>query len=264
MNRVIYAFFTLSVLASCAGSYNIQGTSNVSNLDGQMLYLKVLQNQDLSNVDSCDIIHGRFTFTGTVDSVKMASIYINDESVLPLVLENGDITIQITQTQQVVSGTPLNDKLFTFIRSYDQLQNQQMELVHKHDRAIMDGSDMEQVSRQLNEEYIQINEKLDKLITSFIVDNFDNVLGPGVFMMVTNNYPYPMFSPWIDDVMSKATPTFKNDSYVKWYMETAERVQNIQNGMETLPPSQGTHMTNAPAPPTPNQLAHPTGKEKNQ
>ena len=74
MNRVIFALFTLLVLASCAGSYNIQGTSNVSNLDGQMLYLKVLQNQDLANLDSCDVIHGRFTFTGTVDSVKMANI----------------------------------------------------------------------------------------------------------------------------------------------------------------------------------------------
>ncbi len=264
MNRVIFALFTLLVLASCAGSYNIQGTSNVSNLDGQMLYLKVLQNQDLANLDSCDVIHGRFTFTGTVDSVKMASIYINNESVLPLVLENGDITIQITQTQQMVSGTPLNDKLFTFIRSYDQLQNQQVELIHKHDRAIMDGSDMELVGRQLNEEYVQINEKLDKLITSFIVENFDNVLGPGVFMMVTNSYPYPMFSPWIDDVMSKATPTFKNNSYVKWYVETAEHVQNIQNGLETLPPPQGAHVTNAPVAPTPNQLAAPKPQSKNQ
>lgn len=39
-------------LASCAESYNIKGTSNMSTLDGRMLYLKVLKNNDFSNVDS--------------------------------------------------------------------------------------------------------------------------------------------------------------------------------------------------------------------
>ena len=33
-------------VTSCANSYNIQGTSNVSTLDGRMLYLKVLKNNE--------------------------------------------------------------------------------------------------------------------------------------------------------------------------------------------------------------------------
>lgn len=47
MNKILYAFITLLAMTSCANSYNIQGTSNVSTLDGRMLYLKILKNNDL-------------------------------------------------------------------------------------------------------------------------------------------------------------------------------------------------------------------------
>lgn len=43
MNKILYAFITLLAMTSCANSYNIQGTSNVSTLDGRMLYLKILK-----------------------------------------------------------------------------------------------------------------------------------------------------------------------------------------------------------------------------
>ena len=124
MNKVLYAFLSVMCLTSCVNSYNIQGSSNVSTLDGRMLYLKVLKNNDFKNVDSCDVVHGQFHFAGSVDSVRMANIFMDDESVLPLVLESGDITIKIDNTQQIVSGTPLNDKLFKFFNKYNQLKNQ--------------------------------------------------------------------------------------------------------------------------------------------
>lgn len=45
MNKVLYAFLSVMCLTSCVNSYNIQGSSNVSTLDGRMLYLKVLKNK---------------------------------------------------------------------------------------------------------------------------------------------------------------------------------------------------------------------------
>ena len=54
-----------------------------------------------------------------------------DAAVLPLVLESGSITVKLDDTQQVVSGTPMNDKLFGFFKKYQQIQNQLRELVHK-------------------------------------------------------------------------------------------------------------------------------------
>ncbi len=273
MNKILYAFITLVVLASCGNSYDIQGTSNVSTLDGRMLYLKILKNNDFKSVDSCDVVHGQFHFTGTIDSTKMANIFMDDEPVLPLVLEAGSIVVKLDDTQQVVSGTPLNDKLFGFFKKYQQLQNQQKELVHKHDQAIMNGSDMQMVTNNLNAEALRLSEQEDKLVTTFVTDNFDNVLGPGVFFLVTVGNQYPMLSPWIEDIMSKATEAFKSDPYVKDYYQKAQENQEIMNGtrdvqgtpqmgeapqMETAP-EVDSHA--APAP-TPNELATPAIPEK--
>ena len=263
MNKILYAFITLLAMTSCANSYNIQGTSNVSTLDGRMLYLKILKNNDFKNIDSCDVVHGQFHFDGNLDSVRMANIFMDDEAVLPLVLESGDINVKLEDAQQIVSGTPLNDKLFKFFKKYQQLQNQQMELVHKHDQAIMNGSDMEVVTKKLNEEAIQLADQEDKLVTSFVTENFDNVLGPGVFFMVTMRNQYPMLSPWIEDIMSKATEHFKNDPYVKDYYQKAQENEQIMNG--TRDAGQDASAMQAPqvdpnaAPaPTANDLAKPT------
>ena len=270
MNKIIYAFLTLMALASCANSYNISGTSNVSTLDGRMLYLKILKGNDFKSVDSCDVVHGQFHFQGNTDSIKMANIFMDDDPVLPLVLESGTIQVKLDDAQQVVSGTPLNDKLFSFFKKYQQIQNQQRELVHKHDQAIMNGNDMSVVTRQLDAESLHLSQQEDKLITTFVTENFDNVLGPGVFFLVTMGNQYPMLSPWIEDIMSKATDYFKNDPYVKDYYEKAQENQQIMNGtrdpqggemqMETAPQ---VNPDAAPAP-TANELAAPTIPEEKE
>lgn len=271
MNRIFYAFIALMALASCANSYDISGTSNVSTLDGRMLYLKILENNDFKNVDSCDVVHGQFHFQGSVDSMKMANIFMDDDPVLPLVLESGSITVKLDDTQQVVSGTPMNDKLFGFFKKYQQIQNQLRELVHKHDQAIMNGSDMVAVNKHLNEESIRLSEQEDKLITSFVTDNFNNVLGPGVFFLVTMGNQYPMLSPWIEDIMSKATDYFKNDPYVKDYYKKAQENQEFMNGTRDAQSGMQPEMEAAPqvnpdaAPaPTANELAAPTIPQKQE
>ena len=262
MNKILYAFVTLLAFTSCANSYNIQGTSNVSTLDGRMLYLKILKNNEFKNIDSCDVVHGQFKFNGNLDSVRMANIFMDDEAVLPLVLESGDINVKLDDAQQIVSGTPLNDKLFKFFKKYQQLQNQQMELVHKHDQAIMNGSDMNAVTQKLNEEAVHLADQEDKLVTNFVTENFDNVLGPGIFFMVTMRNQYPMLSPWIEDIMSKATEAFKNDPYVKDYYQKAQENEQIMNGTRDagqMPTGAAPQIDpNAAPAPTANELAKPT------
>ena len=156
MNKIIYALLTLAALTSCANSYNIQGSSDVQMLDGRMLYLKVFKNSDLKNVDSCDVVHGKFQFTGTVDSTRMATLFMDDESIMPVVIERGEINIKIDNSQQKVSGTPLNDKLTAFLDEYNQLQRKMEDLGHKQSQAIMDGEDENVTNARLNEEAARI------------------------------------------------------------------------------------------------------------
>lgn len=145
MNKILYAIISLALFTSCAKSYNILGTSNVSSLDGRKLYLKASHADSLLNLDSCDVVHGEFVFHGSVDSAKIVQVFMDDINLqFPIVLEQGDIVLKLDNTQQSVSGTPLNDKLNTFWKKFTQLRNQYAEIDHEESAAILNGQDEEQ------------------------------------------------------------------------------------------------------------------------
>ncbi|MBQ5506935.1 MAG: hypothetical protein IIT85_07335, partial [Prevotella sp.] len=174
----------------------------------------------------------------------------------------GDITVKLDLAQQNVTGTPMNDVLFKFFNQYNQLKARQAELIHKHDQAIMDGEDMNVVNVKLNQEANEISVEEDHLVTTFVTENFDNVLGPGVFFLITAGNRFPELTPWIEDIMSKATDKFKNDPYVKEYYQKAQENQAIMNGMKDAPETQQAQPVPQLNPaPTPNELAAPANKK---
>ena len=236
MRKSIYSIVAVAtvLLTSCATSYNVRGTSSVSALDGSKLYLKTVKNNDLKNIDSCEVVHGEFQFVGLLDTVRMVSLFMDDESIMPLVLEEGDIVIRIDNAVQSVSGTPLNDSLFVFIDKHNQLTNRMSELGHRQSQMLLDGIDEEQIDRQLSAEADLIAAEEDRLVTRFICDNFDNVLGPGVFMMITSQYRFPILTPQIEDIMSKATEKFKSDPYVRDYYQAAQENEARMNGTKDM------------------------------
>ena len=164
MKKVFFLPVILAFLASCASSYNVEGTSSISALDGSKLYLKAIKNNEFKNIDSCDVVHGEFHFTGLLDTVRMASLYMDDESIMPVVLEKGEITIKIDNVRQLVGGTPLNDSLYQFIDKHNRLTNQMNELSHKQSQMLLEGIDEEQINRQLSNEASKIAQEEDNLV----------------------------------------------------------------------------------------------------
>ena len=232
MHKILLAFATMALMASCANSYNVQGSSSISSLDGSKLYLKAVKNNELKSIDSCDIVHGQFHFSGILDTVRMANLFMDDQSIMPVVLEEGEIVIKLDNAAQSVGGTPLNDKLYKFIDKHKQLDNRMSELSHKQSQMMLEGVDELTINEQLNAEAEKIAAEEDKLVTSFIVENFDNVLGPGVFMMITSGFNVPVLTPQIEDIMSKATDKFKNDPYVKEYYQVASDNMAKMQGLD--------------------------------
>ena len=90
------------------------------------------------------------------------------------------------------------------------------------------------LKEKLTAEANEIAAEEDKLVTTFICDNFDNVLGPGIFMMITSQYRYPILTPQIEEIMSKATDHFKNDPYVRDYYQTAQENEARMNGTKDM------------------------------
>lgn len=209
------------VLTSCADQYRLQGTTSIHALEGKTLYLKVFQDDDLHNLDSCKVTHGKFAFKGTLDSVMMANLFADQQSLMPVVIEGGDLTVCIDEMTQQMSGSPLNDTLYSFIRQKTQIDNKLAELPQREGRMVMDGMDHDEVMEALSADFRLLTIESDELVTGFIKRNYDNVLGPGIFMIMTSAYPYPMLTPQVEEILATATPRFTSNPYVVAYLKMA-------------------------------------------
>jgi hypothetical protein len=238
MSKLFYGIVCLLSLSSCVGQYAINGVSTIPSLDGQKIFLKVVNGNDFVSIDSCEINQGKFRFNGRLDSIMMGALYSDDGNLMPIVVEEGDLKVSIADTAQNVSGGSLNETLYEFISKKARLDNQMAALSHKESQMIMDGDDPDAIQIKLSDEARRIAKQSDFLITNFITDNSDNVLGPGMFMIMTSSYRYPIMTPQIEDIMSKVSPYFTNNAYVKDYMRIAqENMKRMQNApdLEEMP-----------------------------
>lgn len=226
MNKVLPFLLLLFVFTSCSRKYKIEGSSSVTSLDGKMLFLRMLRNGEWVDVDSAEVIHGLFSMKGNADSAKVVTLYMGDESIMPLVLEKGKIEIAITNTELSAKGTPLNDALYDFINKKNSMDMQIEELQRKEARMVMDGADLEDIREQLNREGDSLLQDMNGYVKKFISDNYETVLGPSVFMMLCSTLPYPIMTPQIEDIMKDAPYSFKNNRMVKEF--TAKAKENMQ------------------------------------
>ena len=86
---------------------------------------------------------------------------------------------------------------------------------------IMEGMELDEITRRLNDEAQDIAAQNDRLVTRFIVTNSNNVLGPGIFMILTSRLQYPVMTPQIEEIITHAPPYFLNHPYVKDYIKAA-------------------------------------------
>lgn len=247
MKRLILLISSLVLLTSCAEQYNIAGNSTVPCLDGRMLYLRVTPDTDAQiaqvspmTLDSCKVVHGRFSFAGDVDTVRMAMLFTQNQCVMPLVIENGNLNIQVDNVVQRVSGGPLNEKLYNFFKKRNRLDNEMWELQQKAIRMMREGKSPDEIEHKVGKRAQQLAQRTEALETQFVKDNYDNVLGPGFFMLLCSQYPTPIMTDQIREIVKGATPQFLNDPYVRHYLRQAH--QRLSPLPEAMPFMQASDM----------------------
>ena len=52
--------------------------------------------------------------------------------------------------------------------------------------------------------------------------NYENVLGPSVFMMMCSTLPYPIMTPQIEDIIRTAPQSFKSTPLVREFLDKAK------------------------------------------
>lgn len=232
INKLILLIVSLLAFSSCASEYQINGSSSVSRLDGKMLFVKVPQGDKMINVDSAEVVHGLFSMNGPVDSSFIASLYMDDQSIMPFVVERGNIEILIDNAIIKVTGTPLNDCLYEFVGKKNSLDDRAYEVERMESRMIMDGKSSEEIEVEMTKEREKISEEMNKLAKEFIQANYENVLGPGVFLMLCNSFPYPVLTPVVEEIVNEAPASFQNHPMIKEYMKVARENMEKLKKME--------------------------------
>ena len=104
------------------------------------------------------------------------------------------------------------------------------ELPHLEAQMIMDGTDHNEIIYELGKQSRELSAENDELISRFIRANYNNVLGPGIFMILTSSLPYPVLTPQIEGIITNAPSYFLGHPYVKEYIKRAKEYEEKSKG----------------------------------
>lgn len=212
----------LFLLTSCAEQYNIAGNSSVEGLEGKKLYLRFSPDGYTNScIDSCEVVHGCFSFMGSVDSIFIAHLCMGNENVMPVVIENGNLTVQMDKVMQRVSGGPLNERLYDFFRKKERLENEMWEAEMSCMRMLREGKKLEDVKRCYARKTQALSQRLEEMEVQFVKDNYNNPLGPGFFMLLCSQFPSPVMTEQISRIINNAPNAFMQNPFVNNYVRQA-------------------------------------------
>lgn len=234
MNKVLFntcLTCVLALLSSCQRMYSVKGTADSERIEGRMVALKLPSaDGQWTMVDSCEVTHGSFSMKGKVDSAVIATLFVDDVPLMPLILEKGAMNVDISNLDLRVSGTPLNNKLYAFIDDKNKLDSRVMELNHTESQMIMNGTSDAVVQHYVDSTFSALNEEMMDLVTDFISSNYTNVLGVCGFSMLSNGLDYPRMTPLIKRVLDDAPQSFKDLPVVSHFVKAAGENEKEMSG----------------------------------
>lgn len=222
-----YSLFAALVplLASCLGKYSLKGSTD-GFFNGEQAYIKVDSGGVWHTVDSCDILHGCFEMSGEVDAPFLTSLFIGEEAIMPVIIESGDIVVNLSMRDANVSGTNLNDQLSRFIEDKDVFERRIMEIERRETALILDGHTAESAAAEVREAIAAVGDSMNLFVEKTIRDHYNTVLGPCIFQLLCSAMPYPLMTKQVEGILADAPQSFKDNHFVKMFVAAAE--ENMQ------------------------------------
>ncbi len=124
MKNILFALYAALMLFACSpvDGYKISGIYKNAPENGKV-YLAQLTNSSIDYIDSVEIKNGGFEIVGKQDTPIVRFIFYpmveGGEDIIPVVLENGKISINIGKNGATVSGTGLNNAMQEYKNEFD-------------------------------------------------------------------------------------------------------------------------------------------------
>ena len=212
--------FTVLVVSCSEQQYFVKGKSTQSTLDGEYAYMAPMTSYSLPYIDSCRVVHGQFEMTGPLDSIQCVTIYMGSTGI-PMVLETGEVIINFQNSNIHVSGTPLNDRFYTFLNTRDSLVFIQKELYNRIATSSV-YSTLSTYDADANS-IRTVTNQIDSLECAFVEENYDNVLGVSWFLRMcdeaSSSAGYYCMPPKLQTIYNAAPPSFKQNREIQNFLE---------------------------------------------
>lgn len=210
------------LLCGCSSQYSIDGNSSLSCLDGKRLYLRVPQadtpRTHYRTIDSCEVVHGRFRFGGSSEAIVMAEVYVGNDVLMPVVLESGQLFLQLDNYGQTVKGGPLNERLSEFLMRRARYYNELWELEREMRQAMFLEMESEAMAARSSAKREELMTKIATLEEDFVCDNAENVLGPGYFMLLAQENGFPVLTEQLRRIADRAPSKLLVSPSVKHFL----------------------------------------------
>ncbi len=220
MSRLLYILCVASLL-SCTKAYRIKGTSNISSIDGKTITLMTSVDNVWEVIDSCEVLHGKFSMAGRTDSTMIATLFLDGHPIMPIILEPGKMGVTISNIMLKVAGTPLNDSLYAFIARKYKLDLKAVDMERMESQMIMNGYAQADIQHSVDSAYQDLAKEMQGLVCGFIGRNYDNVLGLCGFSMLCNGLAYPMITPLMQTVIDDAPQSFLEQPSISKFLRMA-------------------------------------------
>lgn len=238
MRRILV--FCLSIVfvttLLCNNQYNLIGKFANDNLDGTIVYLSSVRNylREFSEIDTTVIKNGTFHFENITGNIENLHKIDFDENILQSIFflpEKGNIEISFSKSYvSEISGTPLNEDYQKYISQFDSITaslisaEQKMYTIKEKKKLNAKNYPI------LKKEQDSIEQELEDVTYSYIVQNSNNTLGEYIFL---RNSEY-MSANKVLETLPFFSTQLRNDEKIKKIEGNATAFNNTEKGKQFI------------------------------
>lgn len=223
ISLITAGWMALSCTQQADNSYLVEGQVSDPNANGQTIYIR--KYDDNQAIDSTVIQNNRFQFKGTIDTAHFCRIDVSRQEYGNLIVEPGQIHVNMKNPMQPASGTPLNEKLCKLMQREDSLYSVLKEKREELRAAYPDRKEfMEQMERYRKQQQQELAQICGQVMA---IHNNDAI---GFYLMYSDFIQdLPLEEKW--NALQQMGPWLKSTRSAQRLIQTVEMERRSQEGM---------------------------------
>jgi len=179
MKKLLFGFIAAGLtLASCEQAPNFEVSGSLEGLTEGTVYLSKVENNDLTKLDSTEVVEGKFAFTGKVDVPQMYYLQIEGQrGVVSFFIENKNINIAgdlKSLREAKISGSATQDIFNGYTDSQKGAQEASKALYGEYKQAKTEGNQVAmdsliEVNNKMEEDQLTANKEFVKANSNSVV-----------------------------------------------------------------------------------------------